>query len=198
MKGLLPRIRIALAATGLLLVILCGAYPLAVYWAGQLLFRFQANGSLVRSTDGTVLGSALLGQNFRGPQYFHPRPSAAGEAGYDATASGGRNLGPTSKKLVETVAQRAAEYRKENLLSPDQRVPADAATASASGLDPHISLADALLQLPRVARERKISPEELRAIVARYTTRPWLGLFGEPVVNVAMVNWALDGKLGGR
>lgn len=198
MKGLFRRIRIALAVTGVLLVVLCGFYPLAVYWTGQLLFPFEANGSLVRAPDGTLLGSALLGQNFRGAQYFHPRPSAAGEAGYDATASGGRNLGPTSKKLVEAVAQSAAEYRKENLLSPDQRIPADAVTASASGLDPHISVANALLQLPRVARERKMGDDELRAILARYTSRPWLGLFGEPVVNVAMVNWALDGKLGGR
>lgn len=198
MNGLLPRIRTALVLVALLSVVLGGLYPLAVYWTGKLLFPFQAGGSLVRSPDGTVLGSALLGQNFRGPQYFHPRPSAAGEAGYDATASGGRNLGPTSKKLVEAVAQSVEEYRKENLLSPDQRIPADAVTASASGLDPHISVANALLQLPRVARERKMSHEELRGIVARYTSKPWLGLFGEPVVNVPMVNWALDGKLGGR
>lgn len=198
MKGLWQRAWISLALTGILAAILCGLYPLAVYWSGRLLFPFQASGSLVRAADGTVLGSALLGQNFRGPQYFHPRPSAAGEAGYDATASGGRNLGPTSGKLVEAVSRSVAEYRKENLLSPDQRVPADAVTASASGLDPHISLANALLQLPRVARERKMGHEELRKILARYTTNSWLGLFGEPMVNVAMANWALDGKLGGR
>ena len=198
MNGLLPRVRTALVLVALLSLVLGGLYPLAVYWTGKILFPFQAGGSLVRSPDGTILGSALLGQNFRGPQYFHPRPSAAGEAGYDATASGGRNLGPTSKKLVEAVAQSVADYRKENLLSPDQRIPADAVTASASGLDPHISLANALLQLPRVARERKMRHEELREVLARYTSRPWLGLFGEPVVNVGMVNWALDGKLGGR
>ncbi|MDD4932566.1 MAG: K(+)-transporting ATPase subunit C [Methylacidiphilaceae bacterium] len=198
MKDLWSRLRVALLLTALLAVVLGGVYPLAVYWTGRLLFPFQANGSLVRAPDGTLLGSALLGQNFRGSQYFHPRPSAAGEAGYDATASGGRNLGPTSKKLVEAVAQSIADYRKENLLSPDQRIPADAVTASASGLDPHISLANALLQLPRVARERKMRQEELREILARYTSKPWLGLLGEPVVNVAMVNWALDGKLGGR
>ncbi|QSR84178.1 K(+)-transporting ATPase subunit C [Methylacidimicrobium sp. B4] len=198
MKGLLSRIRISLVLTGVLLATLCGIYPLAVYWVGQFLFPFQATGSLVRSSDGTVLGSALLGQNFRGPQYFHPRPSAAGVAGYDAAASGGRNLGPTSKGLIDAVSRSVADYRKENLLSPDQRIPADAVTASASGLDPHISLANALLQLPRVARERKRSHEELLPILARYTSKPWLGLFGDPVVNVAMVNWALDGKLGGR
>ncbi|MGD9896999.1 MAG: K(+)-transporting ATPase subunit C [Candidatus Methylacidiphilaceae bacterium] len=198
MRSLWPRVRIALLLIGLFSVVLGGLYPLAVYWTGRLLFPFQANGSLVRAPDGTILGSALLGQNFEGPQYFHPRPSAAGAAGYDATASGGRNLGPASKKLVEAVAQSAADYRKENLLSPDQRVPADAVTASASGLDPHIRLANALLQLPRVARERKMRQEELREILARYTSKPWLGLFGEPVVNVPMVNWALDGKLGGR
>ncbi|VVM04913.1 Potassium-transporting ATPase KdpC subunit [Methylacidimicrobium cyclopophantes] len=192
------RLRIALVLTVVLGALLGGLYPLAVYWTGRLLFPFQASGSLVRAPDGTILGSALLGQNFSGPQYFHPRPSAAGEAGYDATASGGRNLAPSSRKLVEAVSRSIADYRKENLLSPDQRIPADAVTASASGLDPHISLANALLQLPRVARERKISHTELRKVLARYTTNSWLGLFGEPVVNVAMVNWALDGRLGGR
>ena len=144
MKNLIAQLRISLTATLFLAVLLCGIYPLVVWLLAQGLFPAKANGSLVMG-NGKILGSSLISQGFTAPKYFHPRPSAAGQ-GYDATSSGGSNLGPTSKKLVETVRQRVDEYRSENNLPPDALVPADAVTASASGLDPHISLKNALLQ----------------------------------------------------
>ncbi|HUC02273.1 MAG TPA: potassium-transporting ATPase subunit C, partial [Candidatus Paceibacterota bacterium] len=134
MKELLKQIRISVVATLVFAVILCGAYPLVVWAFGQALFPWQANGSLIANASGTVVGSALIGQNFSGPQYFEPRPSAAG-AGYDPTASGGTNLGPTSQKLATMIQQNIAAYRAENGLSSSTPVPADAVTASGSGLD---------------------------------------------------------------
>jgi K+-transporting ATPase ATPase C chain len=134
----------------------------------------------------------LIGQGFAGPKYFHPRPSAAGQ-GYDAVRSGGSNLGPTSKKLVDAVRQRATDYRAENNLSPEILVPADAVTASASGLDPHISLNNALLQTSRVARARGLDKMAVRKLVGAYTEGRDLGIFGEPRVNVLILNLALDG-----
>jgi K+-transporting ATPase ATPase C chain len=134
----------------------------------------------------------LIGQGFAGPKYFHPRPSAAGR-GYDAVRSGGSNLGPTSKKLVDAVRQRAADYRAENNLGPETMVPADAVTASASGLDPHISLKNALLQTPRVARARGLDKMAVRKLAEAYTQGRDLGILGEPRVNVLMLNLALDG-----
>src|SRR6185369_16112025 len=131
----------------------CGLYPLIVFGISQLLFHEQANGSLIVSADGTVRGSKLLGQSFSDPKYFHPRPSAAGN-GYDASSSGGRNLGPTSRKLDDAIKERIAAYRAENGLSGTERVPADAVTASGSGLDPEISLRNAELQVARVAKAR--------------------------------------------
>lgn len=168
------------------------AYPLAMTAAAQVLFPRQANGSLVTRADGSVLGSDLLGQNFAAPGYFHPRPSAAGPDGYDATASGGSNLGPTSAKLVGQVAERVAAYRSENGLPDAAAVPADAVTASASGLDPDISPANAYLQAARVALARKLSVEQVRALVDRTTEGRFLGLLGEPRVNVLRLNLALD------
>ena len=151
MKDLVAELRASIAVTLLLAVLCCGIYPAVVWAVGQGLFSHKANGSLVR-VDGKVAGSSLLAQGFAGPSYFHPRPSAAGK-GYDAASSSGTNLGPTSKKLIEDVKQRVADYRAENGFSSDTPVPADAVTSSASGLDPHISVRNALLQAARVAKE---------------------------------------------
>ncbi len=202
-------------ATVVLGVIVSGLYPLVVWGLGQGLFNHKANGSLVMAADGqTVLGSELLGQNFGGKQYFNPRPSAAGAAGYDPTASSGSNLGPTSDKLIngqhkkdaagnavndpsnfDGIKDLVAAYRTANGLKDGDPVPADAVTRSGSGMDPHISVANALLQLPRVAHERGKSPDEVRQIMDKYTEGRDLGLFGEPHVNTLMINLALDGKL---
>ncbi len=168
-----------------------GLYPVIVYGLGQALFREKANGSLIVAADGTVRGSKLLGQGFTDQKYFHPRPSAAGN-GYDAAASSGSNLGPTSQKLADAIKDRVAAYRAENSLGPNDPVPADAVTASGSGLDPHISPRNAELQIPRIANVRGIAPEKLRALVDQYTDKPDLGILGDPGVNVLQLNLALD------
>jgi K+-transporting ATPase ATPase C chain len=157
----------------------------------QGLFPTEANGSLVMR-KGTMGGSKLIAQGFTDPKYFHPRPSAAGQ-GYDATSSGGSNLGPTSKKLVDTVRQRVENYRSENNLAPDAMVPADAVTASASGLDPQISAQNALLQAPRVTRARGLGEDIVLTQINLHTEGRDLGILGEPRVNVLMLNLALDG-----
>jgi len=193
MKIWLSELRHSVAAVLSLAVISCGIYPAAVWILAQGLFPAKANGSLVMRS-GAILGSRLIGQGFAESKYFHPRPSAAGQ-GYDASSSGGRNLGPTSKKLVDAVRQRIADYRTENNLSPDTIVPADAVTASASGLDPHISLKNALLQTPRVARVRGLDEKAVRKLVETYSEGRDLGILGEPRVNVLMLNLALDGTL---
>ena len=190
MKDLIAQLRISLTATLFLAVLLCGIYPLAVWLIAQGLFPTNANGSLVMG-NGKILASSLISQGFTVPKYFHPRPSAAGQ-GYDATSSGGSNLGPTSKKLVETVRQRVDEYRSENNLPPDALVPADAVTASASGLDPHISLKNALLQAARVVKARGLSEDIVLKEIQRHTEGRDLAILGEPRVNVLMLNLALD------
>jgi potassium-transporting ATPase KdpC subunit len=183
------------------------AYPLAVTGIAQGLFGDKADGSLVRNADGEVVGSSLIGQNFTEPGYFHPRPSAAGD-GYDSSASSGSNLGPTNPKLLvgaednpatddadETFAgveQRAAAFREENGLADDAEVPVDAVTASASGLDPHISVANARLQAERVADERGMPVEDVLALVDDHTSGRDLGFLGEKGVNVLELNLALD------
>ncbi|HUC02228.1 MAG TPA: K(+)-transporting ATPase subunit C [Candidatus Paceibacterota bacterium] len=193
MKEFLKQIRISVVATLVFAVILCGIYPLAVWVFGQALFPWQANGSLITDASGTVIGSALIGQNFSGPQYFEPRPSAAG-AGYDPTASGGTNLGPTSQKLATMIQQNIAAYREENDLSSSTPVPADAVTASASGLDPEISMANAAIQAPRVAKARNIPLSDVESLVEANTVGRGWGVFGEPGVNVLTLNLALDAQ----
>jgi K+-transporting ATPase ATPase C chain len=190
MKNLIVQLRISLVATLFLTLILCGVYPLTVWVLAQGMFPDRANGSMVKDND-RLLGSRLIAQGFQSPKYFHPRPSAAGQ-GYDATRSGGTNLGPLSRKLVETVRQRAEEYRNKNNLPLDAPVPADAVTASASGLDPHISLKNALVQAQRVARGRGLSENLVLKQVELHTEGRDLGILGEPRVNVLMLNLALD------
>jgi len=191
MKNLLSELRSAVLVTLLLAVVCCGLYPLVVFGIGQALFHDQANGSLIADTNGIVRGSRLLGQKFSADKYFHSRPSAAGN-GYDATSSGGSNLGPTSKKLADAIAQNVADYRSQNGLATNAPVPADAVTASASGLDPHISLENAVLQAPRVAKARGLSEEQVRDLIHHNCDKADLGFFGEPGVNVLMLNLALD------
>jgi K+-transporting ATPase ATPase C chain len=191
MKPLIAEIRIALTATFGLAVILCGVYPLVLWGFSQGVFRDKANGSMV-IRKGTTVGSSLLAQGFSDPGHFHPRPSAAGQ-GYDGTSSGGSNLGPLSQKLVDTVGQRVKAYREENGLAFGAPVPADAVTASASGLDPHISVENALLQAGRVAKARGLSNDLVRKIIGAYTEGRDLGVLGEPRVNVMMLNIDLDG-----
>jgi potassium-transporting ATPase KdpC subunit len=167
------------------------AYPLAVTGVAQGLFSSKADGSLVKDAGGEVVGSRLISQSFTEPEYFHPRPSAAGD-GYDASASSGSNLGPTNDGLLTVVEERAAAYRAENGLADDAEVPVDAVTASASGLDPHISVANARLQSPRVAEERGLDRHTVLALVNDHTSERALEFLGEPGVNVLELNLALD------
>ena len=192
MKNIFAELGRSIVATVFFAVILCGLYPLIVYGAAQLLFPHQANGSLLVDKTGAVRGSELLAQNFTGAGYFHPRPSAAGANGYDATSSSGSNLGPTSSNLVANITQNLAAYRSDNNLATNATVPADAVTASGSGLDPHISMANAELQIPRVAKARGISEDRVRALVKQNTSDRDLGVFGEPRVNAMTLNFALD------
>jgi len=192
MKTLFSELLISLRATAVLAVALCGLFPLVIFGAGQALFPRQANGSLIKAKDGRVVGSSWIGQNFAGAKYFHPRPSAAGANGYDASSSGGSNLGPTSQALIDAVRQRVATYRAENGLGVQALVPVDAVTASGSGLDPHISPKNAALQAARVARERGLSLDTVQAQIAQATAGPSLGIFGAPGVNVLQLNLALD------
>ncbi len=197
MKSFLFELRSSVMAVLVLALVCCGAYPLAVYLVAQMAFQHKANGSLITDKSGAIRGSVLIGQPFAAGKYFHPRPSAAG-AGYDGLSSGGSNLGPTSQKLSDSIKDRVAQYRKENGLKDTDPVPADAATASGSGLDPHISAANAELQTARVARACGLSPEQLRVMVRQNTDQPDLGFLGEPGVNVLKLNLALDAVGGAR
>ena len=165
-------------------------FPLALFALGRWLYPDQASGSLV-TRNGAVVGSRLIGQDFIRPEYFHPRPSAAGN-GYDGTSSGGTNLGPSNPKLIEGVRQLAEVYRKGNGLPPDAMVPIDAVTRSGSGLDPHISPQNAELQIARVARSRGLRDDAVRSLVANHTEGPQLGFMGSPRVSVLELNLALD------
>ena len=191
MKELFAEIRGALLVTLMLAVVGCGLYPLVVFGIAQTFFRDQANGSLMVDANGTARGSKLLAQGFTAEKYFHPRPSAAGN-GYDATSSGGSNLGPTSKKLADSIAQNVADNRTQNGLATNAPVPADAVTASGSGLDPHISVRNAELQLPRVAKARSLTLEKVRELIHQNTDPAGLGFLGEPGVNVLGLNLTLD------
>jgi K+-transporting ATPase ATPase C chain len=194
MKNIISDIRSTLAVTVLGVVILCGIYPAVVWGLGLAIFPHQTNGSLITAKDGTVLGSEYIGQPFSSDKYFNSRPSAAG-TGYDASNSSGTNLGPTSQKLRDSVKAAVDAYRKQNNLAPDAPVPADAVTSSASGLDPHISVKNAALQIPRVAKARNMSQDQVSALVQKYTEGRDLGVLGEPRVNVLKLNLALDGKI---
>ena len=191
LQELLQEVKVSVLATLALLIILCGVYPLVVWGIAQVAFPSQANGSLVE-VRGKIVGSGLLAQNFSGPKYFHPRPSAAGDTGYDGASSGGSNLGPLSQKLIDQVKERVASYRTENNLPAEMLVPADAVTASGSGLDPHISVRNAGLQTARVAKSRQVSADKVNKIIQNCTEGPDLGFLGEPGVNVLRLNLALD------
>jgi potassium-transporting ATPase KdpC subunit len=167
-------------------------YPLVVTGVAQVAWNDKANGSLIKK-DGVVVGSSLIGQNFADEKYFHPRPSAAG-TGYDGLASAASNLGPTNPDFLSAVQDRVAAYRQENGLAADQEVPVDAVTASGSGLDPDISVANARLQAPRVAAARGMSVDQVLALVNQHTNGRQWGFLGEPGVNVLELNLALDGK----
>src|SRR5689334_21854403 len=175
MKALFSELRGAIFSTLILAVVCCGIYPLVVFGIGQALFHDKANGSLIVDKDGTVHGSRLLGQGFTNVKYFHPRPSAAGN-GYDAANSGGSNLGPTSQKLNDAIKDRIAAYRVENGLKETDAVPADAVTASGSGLDPHISMRNAEHQALRVAKARGLSVEKIFEQIQANTDKPDLGI----------------------
>lgn len=191
MKALFTDLRAAIVSTLVLAVICCGLYPVIVWTIVQTTFKDKANGSLLTDAKGSIIGSSLLGQCFTGAQYVHPRPSAAG-TGYDAASSSGTNLGPTSQKLADAIKANIAAYRAENALKATDSVPADAVTTSGSGLDPHISLKNAELQLARVAKARNVSTDKLRELITANTDAAGLGFLGEPGVNVLKLNRALD------
>jgi len=191
MKELFAELRGAIMSTLVLAIVCCGLYPLVVFGIAQVAFHDKANGSLIVEKDGTIRGSKLLGQGFAGEKYFHPRPSAAGN-GYDAANSGGSNLGPTSQKLNDAIKDRIATYRTENGLKETDPVPADAVTTSGSGLDPHISLRNAELQIARVAKARGLGADKVRLLIEQNTDPADLGFLGEPGVRVLQLNLALD------
>jgi len=194
MKNILSDIRHTIVVTIVAVIVLCGVYPVVVWAIGQTIFPYQANGSLIKAKDGAILGSEIIGQAFSDNQYFNSRPSAAG-TGYDASNSSATNLGPTSQKLHDSIAAAVTAYRAQNGLAADALVPADAVTSSASGLDPDISVKNAMLQVARVAKTRKMSPDAVTALVQKYTEGRDFGVFGDPRVNVLKLNLALDGKI---
>jgi potassium-transporting ATPase KdpC subunit len=190
-QELLQEVKVSVLTMVALAIILCAIYPLVVWGIAQMAFPGQANGSLVER-QGKIVGSGLMAQAFSGAQYFHPRPSAAGDTGYDGTSSGGSNLGPLSQKLTDQIKERVDKYRTENNLPAATLVPGDAVTASGSGLDPHISVRNAGLQTTRVAKARQVSADKINRLIQDVTEGPDLGFLGEPGVNVLRLNLALD------
>lgn len=191
MKNLVTAVLMTMVTTVLLGLI----YPLVVTGLAQVIFPEKANGQLIRTSDGRIVGSRLIGQPFQSPGYFRSRPSAAGASGYDAGASSGSNLGPTSEKLIARVKADVEKLRTEN---PNQSIPVDLVTTSGSGLDPHITPAAAQFQIPRVARERGVSEDVIKSVVVQHTQGRQLGLLGEPRVNVLELNLDLDERFPKR
>lgn len=202
MSQIMQHVRPAILMTIILTVLLGLAYPLAITGVAQVVFPHQANGSLIRDANGTVIGSELIGQEFTSPGYFHGRPSVTVDADsgddrpYNAANTTASNLGPTNPKLIDTVEERARAYREENGLADDALVPVDAVTSSGSGLDPHITPANAALQVNRIAEARQGTPADVTALVQQHTEGRTLGFMGEPRVNVLKLNLALDAKYG--
>ena len=185
---MLSQARAAIVSTLFFTLLLGVAYPLAVTGVGKLAFPRQAEGSLIRNAKGEVIGSSLLAQNFTRPEYLHPRPSAAGADGYDASGSSGSNLGPLNEDLAKRISASAGTLRAEGA----GQIPADAVTTSGSGLDPHISPANARRQAARVAQARGVPADDVQRVIDANTQGPWLGVFGQPRVNVLNANLALD------
>ncbi len=194
MRSFVRQLRPALVALAGFTLLLGVVYPLVTTAVAQVAFGNRADGSVVE-VDGVIVGSELIGQPFVSPQYFHPRPSAAG-AGYDGAASSGSNLGPLNADLLDAVTQRVDDYRAVNGLDARIPVPVDAVTASGSGLDPHISVANARLQAPRVAEVRRVPIDAVLDAVREATDQPGFGVLGEPAVNVLVLNLALDRQFG--
>jgi K+-transporting ATPase ATPase C chain len=189
---ILKDLKIAAQLTGCFLIVLCLIYPLVVFLFGQVFFPYHADGSLVLDSKKKVIGSELIAQDFQSARYFHPRPSAAGSNGYDAVNSSGSNLSPTSRKLVSNIEQYVNSYRKENRISQKQLIPVDAVTASASGLDPHISPQNAMMQIARVAKARGLSEKTLYNFVKKNIEKRTFGFLGQERVNVLLINKKLD------
>src|SRR5277367_3807589 len=191
MKQFFTQLRGALMVTLIFAAVCCGIYPLIIFGIAQVVFPAKADGSLIVDSAGIVRGSSLIGQQFTAEKYFHSRPSAAGN-GYDASNSGGSNLGPTSKKLADAIQQNVADYRTQNGLATNAIIPADAVTASGSGLDPHISIQNAELQASRIAKARNLPTEKILELVRANTDAADFGFLGDPGVNVLKLNLALD------
>ncbi len=188
---MLKEVNSAIRMLILMTVVLGVIYPLGMTGVAQVIFPEQANGSLIYK-QGNLVGSKLIGQNFSSDGYFHGRPSVAGDDGYDAAGSAGSNLGPTSKKLLSSIAERAEQIRLENGLAENAIVPSDLVTASGSGLDPHITAAAAQIQVQRVAKARNLTEEQTLALIEKNTENPQIGFLGEKRVNVVSLNLALD------
>lgn len=192
MKNLLNDIKISAIVTAALTLIVCFIFPFLIFAIGELLFSHQANGSLIHNEKKQIIGSKLIGQNFTQERYFHPRPSAAGSQGYDAMLSGGSNLGPTSKEYVKLIKERAANYRSLNNIPANVPIPIDPLTTSGSGLDPHITFDNALLQAERVAKARSLPINTVIQLIESVTEEPFLNIFGSKRVNVLLLNKKLN------